>query len=120
MAKRYRIAKWFLALACLVILTCMAQRSAGLQMLQAQLSPLATSTVTAYSASAEAPVSPCELSAHSLLMAPPLLFESVLPALALLLAFLAMLRETPLFFPPPREFSSPVLRIHLRNCVFRE
>lgn len=37
MVKRQRIAKWFLCLACLVVLTCMTQRMAGLHALQQTL-----------------------------------------------------------------------------------
>ncbi|RWR00607.1 copper resistance protein [[Pantoea] beijingensis] len=119
MEKRRRIAKWFLTLACLVILVCMAQRVASLHALQMKLSENATLAADK-SDNSGAPVTPCELSAKSLLAAAPLIFETAFFGLGLLLAVLALIRAIPLHFPPTHEFSSPVLRIHLRNCVFRE
>ena len=74
MAKRQRLGWWFLCLACVVVMVCTAQRMAGLHALQ--MNTVATSVVTSEQAQPDeaAPVTPCELSAKSLLDAPPVLF----------------------------------------------
>ncbi|MCS3407789.1 copper resistance protein [Serratia sp. AKBS12] len=121
MIKRQRIAKWFLCLACLVVLTCITQRMAGLHALQIMLGVPTVSAATSSDDNAEAPgSSPCELSAKSLLAAPPVMFETVLLGLGLLLALLAPTLSARLRIPPPRAISPPTLRVHLRLCVFRE
>ncbi|HGM5349112.1 TPA: copper resistance protein [Serratia marcescens] len=120
MVKRQRIAKWFLCLACLVVLTCMTQRMAGLHGLQQTLGIPAATAVQSSDAAAEAQPTPCELSAKSLLAAPPVMFETVLFGLGLLLALLAPTMAARLRIPPPRAISPPTLRVHLRLCVFRE
>ncbi|SQB27331.1 Uncharacterised protein [Citrobacter koseri] len=82
MAKRQQLGWWFLCLACVVVIVCTAQRMAGLHALQ--MAPAATAVVTqADSSSADdaSPVTPCELSAKSLLAAPPVLFEGAILAL---------------------------------------
>lgn len=124
MAKRQQLGWWFLCLACVVVIVCTAQRMAGLHALQ--MAPAATAVVTqADSSSADdaSPVTPCELSAKSLLAAPPVLFEGAILALCLLLSLLApvrAVRAVRLPFFPPRAISPPTLRVHLRFCVFRE
>lgn len=121
MAKRQQLGWWFLCLACVVVIVCTAQRMAGLYALQ--MAPAATAVVTqADSSSADdaSPVTPCELSAKSLLAAPPVLFEGAILALCLLLSLLAPVRAVRLPFFPPRAISPPTLRVHLRFCVFRE
>jgi len=70
--------------------------------------------------SAEAPVTPCELSAKSLMAVPPILFEGALFAVTLLLALLAANPPRRERLWPPRVISPPRLRVHLRLCVFRE
>lgn len=120
MVKRQRIAKWFLCLACLVVLTCMTQRMAGLHALQQTLGLPAAIAVQSGDVAAEAQPTPCELSAKSLLAAPPVMFETVLFGLGLLLALLAPTIAARLRIPPPRAISPPTLRVHLRLCVFRE
>jgi len=120
MAKRRRIATSFLALACLVILICMTQRIVSLHALQIRVSESALLITPSGSEQVESPLTSCELSSKSLLMASPLIFDSALFAAVILLLALTLPRALPLRFPPLREFSSPVLRIHLRNCVFRE
>ncbi len=121
MFKRKHLAKWFLFLACLVVLVCTAQRMAGFHALQ--MNSVSTHAAV-QSSSAEvddaSPVTPCELSAKSLLAAPPVLFEGVLFAFALLLTLLAPVLTTRSSITPVRAFSSPTLRVHLRFCVFRE
>lgn len=120
MAKQQRMGWWFLCLACVVVMVCTAQRMAGLHALQMQAT--ATSeVVSAYPSTDDAsPVTPCELSAKSLLATPPVLFEGAILALCLLLSLLASVRVMRLPFSPPRVISPPTLRVHLRFCVFRE
>lgn len=105
MVKRQRIAKWFLCLACLVVLTCMTQRMAGLHALQQTLGILAATAVQSGDEAAEAQ---------------PVMFEAMLFGLGLLLALLAPTIAARLRIPPPRAISPPNLRVHLRLCVFRE
>ncbi|ECE0645746.1 copper resistance protein [Salmonella enterica subsp. houtenae] len=120
MAKQQRMGWWFLCLACVVVMVCTAQRMAGLHALQMQAT--ATSAVVSAHPSTDdaSPVTPCELSAKSLLAAPPVLFEGAILALCLLLSFLAPVRAMRLPFSLPRVISPPTLRVHLRFCVFRE
>lgn len=68
MFKRQRAAKWFLSLACLVILVCMTQRIASLHALEKSL--LLTSSSQVVADANDGPTS-CELSAKSLLASPP-------------------------------------------------
>jgi hypothetical protein len=120
MVKRQRLGLWFLCLACVVVLVCTAQRMASLHALQMETSSLVAAQPDASQTDAEAPVTPCELSAKSLLASPPVMFEGAILALCLLLALLAPVRATRLPFFPPRAVSPPTLRVHLRFCVFRE
>ncbi|EEE3307752.1 copper resistance protein [Salmonella enterica subsp. enterica] len=117
MAKQQRMGWWFLCLACVVVMVCTAQRMAGLHALQMQATASAA-VVSAPSSTDDG--SPCELSAKSLLAAPPVLFEGAILALCLLLSLLAPVRVMRLPFSPPRAISPPTLRVHLRFCVFRE
>lgn len=57
--------------ACTVVLTCMTQRMAGLHALQQTLGIPAATAVQSSDTAAEAQPTPCELSAKSLLAAPP-------------------------------------------------
>ncbi|WP_053101955.1 hypothetical protein [Yersinia pekkanenii] len=116
MLKRQRAAKWFLCLACLVILVCMTQRIASLHALEKNL--LLTSSLVAVDSN-EAPT-PCELSAKSLLASPPVLFELAIFSLGLLLLLLVPVIPARMRFPPPRVISPSGLRVHLRLCIFRE
>ncbi|ECZ6304778.1 copper resistance protein [Salmonella enterica] len=120
MAKQQRMGWWFLCLACVVVMVCTAQRMAGLHALQMQATASATVVSAPSSTDDGSPVTPCELSAKSLLAAPPVLFEGAILALCLLLSLLAPVRVMPLPFSPPRAISPPTLRVHLRFCVFRE
>lgn len=120
MAKQQRMGWWFLCLACVVVMVCTAQRMAGLHALQMQATA-SSAVVSAHPSTDDAsPVTPCELSAKSLLAASPVLFEGAILALCLLLSLLAPVRIMRLPFPPPRAISPPTLRVHLRFCVFRE
>lgn len=120
MVKRQRIAGWFLGLACVVMLVCIAQRVAGLHVLAQVALPVAVADTGNANVSDEAPVTPCELSAKSLLAAAPVLFDGVVLALALLLALLAPRPLGRLRLAPSPAASPPSLRVHLRLCVFRE
>ncbi|HGA5142360.1 TPA: copper resistance protein [Salmonella enterica subsp. diarizonae serovar 61:l,v:z35] len=120
MAKQQRMGWWFLCLACVVVMVCTAQRMAGLHALQMQATA-SSAVVSAHPSTDDAsPVTLCELSAKSLLAAPPVLFEGAILALCLLLSLLAPVRVMRLPFLPPRAISPPTLRVHLRFCVFRE
>jgi hypothetical protein len=118
MIKRQRKAILFVLLACLVVLTCTAQRMAGMHALVMNLTADSQS-LQQNQDQAEAPVTPCELSAKSLMAVPPMLFEGALLAITLPLAVLAAIAayRTPV---ASRVISSPRLRVHLRLCVFRE
>lgn len=126
MVQRQRVAKWFLILACLVVLTCTTQRMAGMHMLSKYLpTDDITATQTAVeptvTVSQETPISPCELSAKSLLAANSMAVEHVFFALLLFVALLLEpARRLYSLIPPPRAVSLPRLRVHLRLCVFRE
>ncbi|HBR3777035.1 copper resistance protein [Klebsiella pneumoniae] len=119
MIKRQRKAILFVLLACLVVLTCTAQRMAGMHALVMNLTADSQS-LQQNQDQAEAPVTPCELSAKSLMAVPPMLFEGALLAITLLLAVLAAIPPRIERQWPPRVTSSPRLRVHLRLCVFRE
>lgn len=119
MTTRQRKATGFLILACLVILICMAQRVASLHALPAQ-SVAASLSVAPPDSNESAPLTPCEISAKTLLVVPPLLFDGAVPAPDILLAVLALLCALPFRFPPVRARRAPLLRIHLINCNFRE
>lgn len=116
MIHRQRKAILLVALACLVVLVCTAQRMASLHALTMNAAAVSQTVST----DGDAAITPCELSAKSLLASPPVLFEGALFAVALLMAILA---ARPVFYAhvwPPRVISSPRLRVHLRLCVFRE
>ncbi|EKN3874122.1 TPA: copper resistance protein [Yersinia enterocolitica] len=117
MFKRQRAAKWFLCLACLVILVCMTQRITSLHALEKSLLLPSSSQVVADANDAP---TPCELSAKSLLASPPVLFELAIFSLGLLLLLLVPIIPTSMRFPPPRVISPSGLRVHLRLCIFRE
>lgn len=119
MISRQRKAFLLVALACLVVLICTAQRMAGLHALVMNASPVAQQSVQ-QSGDSDAPVTPCELSAKSLMAVPPVLFEGAMFAVALLMAVLAAVPQRPERQWPPRVISPPRLRVHLRLCVFRE
>ena len=119
MIKRQRKAILFVLLACLVVLVCTAQRMAGMHALVMNLTADSPSLQQTQD-KADAPVTPCELSAKSLMAVPPMLFEGALLALTLLLAVLAAIPPRIVRQWPPRVISPPRLRVHLRLCVFRE
>ncbi|WES87603.1 copper resistance protein [Dickeya fangzhongdai] len=111
MRNRQLVGNLFLALACLIMLTCLIQRVASLQLLLAN--PI---SATAFGPSEDPPaaITPCQLSAHSLLM------EHIIPLLTLVFAAVAPRVKIRLTFPVAHLFFPPLLRIHLKHCVFRE
>ncbi|WP_107759054.1 copper resistance protein [Dickeya sp. Secpp 1600] len=113
MRNRQLVGNLFLALACLIMLTCLIQRVASLQLLLAN--PI-SATASAFAPSEDPPaaITPCQLSAHSLLM------EHIIPLLPLLFAAVAPRVKIRLTFPVAHLFFPPLLRIHLKHCVFRE
>ncbi|MGY2796645.1 hypothetical protein ACVWV0_000821 [Ewingella americana] len=122
MDKKRRSALLFFCLACLVILTCMTQRIAGLNALSASLrQDVASQAVSAKSTSdlTEIPA-PCELSSKSLLSVPPVILDFALLVFSLLLAFLSPGNVAILRTRLPEVVPVPILRVHLRLCVFRE
>lgn len=74
MIKRQRKAILFVLLACMVVLVCTAQRMAGMHALVMNLAADSPSLQQTQD-KADAPVTPCELSAKSLMAVPPMLFE---------------------------------------------
>ncbi|MBF7978802.1 copper resistance protein [Rahnella laticis] len=121
MNKQRRSALLYFCLACLVILTCMTQRIAGLNALSAIVhqDTAAAQASSATSEIAKIPA-PCELSSKSLLSVPPLLLEFAFLALSLLLAFLSRGNMAAIRLLVPEAVPVPRLRVHLRLCVFRE
>ncbi|WP_142503551.1 copper resistance protein [Lelliottia amnigena] len=119
MIPRQRKAFFLVALACLVVLVCNTQRMAGLHALVMNAASVAQQTVK-QTGDSDAPVTPCELSAKSLLATPPIMFEGALFAITLVLAVLAAVPHRPVRRWPPSVISPPRLRVHLRLCVFRE
>ena len=107
MIKRQRKAILFVLLACLVVLTCTAQRMAGMHALVMNLTADSQS-LQQNQDQAEAPVTPCELSAKSLMAVPPMLFEGALLAITLLLAVLAAIPPRIERQWPPRYLLTPI------------
>lgn len=111
-----------LVIACCVMVICLTQRASVLHQMQVR--------AAAYSAQVAAPggeqtlappsLSPCELSAHSVLAAQPLHFDTVLLLPTLLVLMLAAQVIIPVPQRPDAVPRPPLLRIHLTNCVFRE
>jgi len=100
----------------------MTQRIAGLNALSASLRQDAvTQTVSANSSSdATAIPTPCELSSKSLLSVPPLILDFALLMFGLLLAFMSAGNLALVRARLPDVVPVPLLRVHLRLCVFRE
>ncbi|MBO8133956.1 copper resistance protein [Dickeya fangzhongdai] len=119
MRNRQLVGNLFLALACLIMLTCLIQRVASLQQLLAN--PI-SATASAFAPNEDPPaaITPCQLSAHSLLMVQPLRMEHIIPLLTLVFAAVAPRVKIRLTFPVAHLFFPPLLRIHLKHCVFRE
>jgi hypothetical protein len=107
-----------LVVACCVMLICLTQRASVLQQMQVKAAAIVQVANGGQEIAPDA-LSPCQLSAHSLLCAQPLHFDTLLlPGLLMLL--LAALVIVPVRIRPDAVPRPPLLRIHLKNCVFRE
>lgn len=108
MVKQQRLGLWFLCLACVVVLVCSAQRVLSLHALQ--MGTVASVVLTQPDSilpDEDVAVTPCELSAKSLLSMPPMLFDAVLLTLGLLLLLLAPERSCQRRYFPPRSYPHP-------------
>lgn len=109
-----------LVVACFVMLICLTQRASVLHHMQVKAVALSTMTESSSHERATPALSPCELSAHSLLAAQPLHFDTILLLPGLLVLVLAVRVKLCVLPQPERIFRPSLLRIHLKNCVFRE
>lgn len=109
-----------LFVACVVMLICLTQRAAILHHMQVKAATLSLSADHSPQELSSPGLSPCELSAHSLLSAQPLHFDNLLLLPGLLVLVLAVLIKISVLPRPVILFRPPLLRIHLKNCVFRE
>ncbi|WP_072011677.1 copper resistance protein [Serratia sp. DD3] len=124
MIARQRIAKWFLYLTCLVVLTCVTQRMVVFHPLQLAVESSNVS-VNQHSINSDVDTTSsvsCKLGAKLLMAASPVMFEAVIFGLGMLffIQSLLIVPRLQLRFPPPRVISPTTLRLHLRLCVFRE
>lgn len=107
-------------MTCLAMALCLVQRAVYLHHFLEQVgNPVQTLSTPATDEPQVGP-SPCQLSANSLLCAQPIFFDGALPAVIIFLALIQLFAEvrTFVFRDVPRR--PPTLRIHLKNCVFRE
>ncbi|WP_369498798.1 copper-binding protein [Pseudenterobacter timonensis] len=109
-----------LVVACFVMLICLTQRASILHNMQVRAAVLSVTAEKSVQEGASSALSPCELSAHSLLAAQPLHFDAILLLPGLLVLVLAALIKISVLPRPTILFRPPLLRIHLKNCVFRE
>ncbi|MEM6161951.1 hypothetical protein AAH446_15595 [Erwinia sp. P6884] len=95
------------------------QRIAAIHQLQLKAAAATSLIQPGYDTDAHSGPSPCQLEAHSLLVAQPSLFDGALPIPDILLVIVLWLisRSAPLQADDDPPFSS--LRIQLKNCVFR-
>lgn len=109
-----------LVLACFVMLICLTQRASILHHMQVKAAALSGGAESGAQKTVSPTLSPCELSAHSLLAAQPLHFDTILLLPGLLVLVLAVVIKISVLPKPVILFRPPPLRIHLKNCVFRE
>lgn len=109
-----------LVVACFVMLICLTQRASILHHMQVKAAALSLTAENSAQERVSPALSPCELSAHSLVTAQPLHFDTLLLLPALLVLVLAVLIKISVLPRPVIFFRPPLLRIHLKNCVFRE
>lgn len=109
-----------LVVACCVMLICLTQRASILHHMQMKAAAISLSADSGSHEASSPSLSPCELSAHSLLAAQPLHFDTLLFSQGLLILILAVLIKISILPVPTVQFRPPILRIHLKNCVFRE
>ena len=96
--QRRRKALAFLALACLIMMVCLTQRIAVIHGLQLKAAVTSSLIQRGYDTETNSGPSPCQLEAHSLLVAQPSLFDGALPRLGILLVIVLWLvsRSAPL------------------------
>lgn len=105
-----------LVIACCVMLICLTQRASILHQMQVKAAEIGLTTQSSGHEATTPSLSPCELSAHSLLAAQPLHFDTIILWPGLLAVLVTVnVRALPDAIPRP-----PQRRIHLKNCVFRE
>ena len=109
-----------LVVACFVMLICLTQRASILHHMQVKAAAISLTAENSEQERVSPGLSPCELSAHSLLTAQPLHFDNLLLLPGLLVLVLAVLIKISVLPQPVIFFRPPLLRIHLKNCVFRE
>ncbi|ASG63698.1 MULTISPECIES: hypothetical protein [Kluyvera] len=120
MHNRPLVAKWLLMMTCLAMAICLVQRAVYLHHFLAQASNPVQVFSSPATPEAELGPSPCQLSASSLLCAQPMFFDGALPAVILFLALMPLFVEVRAFVFRDVPRRPPTLRIHLKNCVFRE
>lgn len=124
MQKQQRIARGFLFLACLLIVTCLVQRVAPPRALFLPPAPqTATTQLTPgshYQQQASASTSSCDLSHKSLSGALPLMAEAAISILLALFTLLALPLLLMTRLPPPPQTFPPRCRLHLEFCNLRE
>jgi len=125
MRSRQSSAKWLLVITCLVMALCLLQRAVYLRHMLTDIATVSQYNASNSSEQNTSPADssgpqPCQLSAWSLLCAQPLFFDGALPALfsflVLIAVFTTLHRET----FRDKSVPIPLLKIHLKNCVFRE
>jgi len=109
-----------LVVACFVMLICLTQRASVLHHMQVRVATLTLAAENNGQERIPTSLSPCELSSHSLLASQPLHFDTLLLLPGLLVFVLAVLIKISVLPIPVILFRPPLLRIHLKNCVFRE
>ena len=102
-----------LVVACCVMLICLTQRASVLQQMQVKAAAIVQVANGGQEIAPDA-LSPCQLCAQ------PLHFDTVLLLPGLLMLLLAALVIVPVRIRPDAVPRPPLLRIHLKNCVFRE
>lgn len=116
MTKSVQRAKWILALLCLVLTFCLAQRSFNLP--SAPQTAISASSINHVEAVGGDKL--CSISAKSLHAAAPIL-DSTMPFLLMVMALLLTLFPSQTATGCQRETHfPPVQRRHLTFCVFRE
>lgn len=117
--RQKRQALALLTLACLIMLVCLTQRISSLHASPGKaVSPSAA--FQPYEAGLHTGLSPCQLEAHSVFMAQPVLFDGALPALEIILSIILLTGSVSLCSRPRASPPSALTRrIHLKNCVFR-
>ncbi|MDT3611748.1 copper-binding protein [Cronobacter sakazakii] len=109
-----------LVIACCVMLICLTQRASILHQMQVKAAEISLATQNSGHEATTPSLSPCELSAHSLLAAQPLHVDTIILLPGLLVILLAVLVTVNVRVLPDAIPRPPLLRIHLKNCVFRE